>query len=115
MIFAVAHQGVGRGMWRDRSECSGACNPMVPWNNAPAFFSPKPCIVRKGLGVELLVFSDFLWCYLLIAFQHGQEGLLGDIDIAHGLHAFLARLLFLKQLSLPGNITTVTFRGDILS
>ena len=50
---------------------------------------------------------------LLVQFENGHEGTLGNIDIAHGLHAFFTSFLFFQQFSLTRNITTITLGGHV--
>ena len=38
---------------------------------------------------------------------------MGDVDFAEGFHLRFSFLLFFKEFALSGNITTVTFRGDV--
>src|SRR5438045_887997 len=47
--------------------------------------------------------------------QHGQEGLLRDVDAAHALHPLLAFLLLLEQLALAGDVAAVALRDDVLA
>src|SRR5688500_14018625 len=53
-----------------------------------------------------------LW--LLIHFEDCQERFLWDLYAAHFLHALLAFLLLLEQLSFSRDITAVTLRNHIL-
>jgi hypothetical protein len=39
--------------------------------------------------------------------QHGEEGLLRDLDVPDHLHALLAFLLLLEQLALAGDVAAV--------
>src|SRR5688572_6650870 len=47
--------------------------------------------------------------------QHRQERLLGDLDASHALHALLAFLLLLEQLSLARDVAAVTLGEHILA
>src|SRR5215207_6804269 len=47
--------------------------------------------------------------------EHGQEGLLGHLDLPHLLHALLARFLLLEQLSLAGHVAAVALGDDVLA
>jgi len=59
-----------------------------------------------ALPLPLVGFLVALCCFrgkcvlanLLFRLQHRQKGLLGDLDITHGLHPFFARLLLFQQL-----------------
>ena len=51
----------------------------------------------------------------LVGLQYRQEGLLRYFDVTYHLHPLLTFLLLLKQLSLPGDIASVTLRRYILS
>ena len=62
--------------------------------------------VGSRSGCDSAVFSNL---------QHGQEGLLRDLDLSNLLHALLAGLLFLQQFALARDIATVTLRRHILA
>src|SRR2546428_4839350 len=47
--------------------------------------------------------------------QHGEEGLLWDLDRSHHLHALLAFLLLLEELLLPRDVTAVALGEHILA
>src|SRR3954465_9107681 len=47
--------------------------------------------------------------------EHGQERLLGNLDTADLLHALLAFLLTLEQLSLARDVAAVALRRDVLA
>src|SRR5687768_12955842 len=47
--------------------------------------------------------------------QHRQERLLGDLDASHALHALLAFLLLLEQLSLARDVAAVTLGEHVLA
>src|SRR5579864_7905181 len=47
--------------------------------------------------------------------QHGQEGLLGDIDAANTLHAFLAFFLLFEQLTLARDVAPVALGQNVLT
>lgn len=46
--------------------------------------------------------------------EHSQKGTLGNRDRADHLHPLLSSLLLLEELSLPGDIPSVTFRRHVL-
>ena len=48
--------------------------------------------------------------YLLVGLEHGEEGFLGDFDLADLLHALLAGRLLGQQFALAGNIAAIAFR-----
>src|ERR1700722_3638403 len=48
-------------------------------------------------------------------FEHRQEGLLRNFDLAELLHPLLAFALLLQQLALAGDVPAVALGGDILS
>src|SRR3989304_5556090 len=48
-------------------------------------------------------------------FQRGQECLLGNLHFADLLHSLLPLFLFLEQLALARDITTVALGGHVLS
>src|SRR5690348_14500465 len=48
-------------------------------------------------------------------FQYGQESLLGDVDAADSLHAFLAFFLAFEELSFTRDIATIALREHIFS
>src|SRR5262245_61875217 len=52
---------------------------------------------------------------LTLHLEHRQERFLGNLDGADLLHTALTFLLFLEELALPSNVTSVTFRGDVLA
>src|SRR5687768_13286929 len=52
---------------------------------------------------------------LLFHLQHGKKGLLRYLHPADLLHAFLARLLFFKQLALASNVSTVALGDDVFA
>src|SRR3954470_22966147 len=54
------------------------------------------------------------WIFML-GFKHFDKGFLWNIDRAEGFHALLAFLLFLKELSLSGDVTTVAFGSNVLA
>lgn len=47
--------------------------------------------------------------------QRGEEGFLGDVDLAVGAHPLLAFLLLLQQLLLAGDVAAVAFGGHVLA
>src|SRR4029077_4412929 len=47
--------------------------------------------------------------------EHGEEGLLRDLDRAHHLHPLLAFLLLLEQLALARDVAAVALGGDVLA
>ena len=51
----------------------------------------------------------------LVKFKNCQESLLRHLDIADLLHALLSSLLFLKQLALAADITTIALGCHILT
>ena len=52
---------------------------------------------------------------LLVKFQYGEEGLLGHLHITDLLHALLASLLFLEQLTLTTDVAAIALGRDVLS
>ena len=56
--------------------------------------------LRQGSSVEL---------------EDGEEGFLGDFDVADLLHALLAFLLLLEELALAADVASVALGGDILA
>src|SRR5581483_1608137 len=56
-----------------------------------------------------------LACRLFVHFQHGEEGLLRDLDLADALHALLAFLLFFEQLAFARDVAAVTLRQHVLA
>src|SRR5487761_1988562 len=53
--------------------------------------------------------SIFLPESLIVDLQHGQEGFLGNLDVAHLFHAFLAGLLLFQKLALSADVAAITF------
>src|SRR5688572_27502596 len=47
--------------------------------------------------------------------QHREKRLLGDLHLAHALHAPLAFLLLLEQLSLARDVPAIALREDVLA
>src|SRR4029079_12478445 len=47
--------------------------------------------------------------------EHREEGLLGDLHVAHHLHTLLAFLLFLQELALARDVTAIALGGDVLA
>src|SRR5580700_6607974 len=47
-------------------------------------------------------------------FEHRQEGLLRNFDLAKLLHPLLSLALLLQQLALAGDVSTVALGGDVL-
>src|SRR5438309_881250 len=47
--------------------------------------------------------------------EHGEEGVLGDLDAADLLHALLALLLTLQELALARDVAAVALGGDVLA
>src|SRR3954468_4034585 len=64
---------------------------------------------RGFIGRGLLFLAFFF-----ARFEHGEEGLLRDVDLADRLHALLAFLLLFPELSLAGDVAAVTFGRDVL-
>ena len=55
-------------------------------------------------------------CFLLVPdLQGGEEGLLGQLDVAHALHALFAFLLLFEELALTGNVAAVALGGYVLA
>src|SRR5580700_10525418 len=48
-------------------------------------------------------------------FEHRQEGLLRDLDLAELLHPLLALALLLQELALAGDVSAVALGGDVLA
>src|SRR5690606_19868591 len=53
--------------------------------------------------------------FLSVELKYCQESLLRHLHVANLAHSLLALLLFLKQFSLPGDVTAVAFCGHILA
>ena len=80
--------------------------------------------IRKGQIPRICPFL-LLWdreevcpsnCFLLVPdLQGGEEGLLGQLDVAHALHALFAFLLLFEELALTGNVATVALGGYVLA
>src|SRR5436853_1407575 len=51
----------------------------------------------------------------LVRLEHGQEGLLGDLDLADLLKALLAGGLLGPELALAGDVAAVALGGDVLA
>ena len=51
----------------------------------------------------------------LVVFEHSDKGILGDVNFADSLHLGFSFFLFFEQFALSGNITTVTFGGDVFA
>src|SRR3984885_12368332 len=49
------------------------------------------------------------------AFEHRQEGLLRNFDLAELLHPLLAFALLLQQLALAGDVAAIALGGDVLA
>jgi hypothetical protein len=47
--------------------------------------------------------------------EYRQERFLRNLDIAHLLHTLLTFFLFLKQLSLTRDVTTIALGGNVLA
>ena len=54
------------------------------------------------------------WVFL-VALNHLQKDILGDVDAAALLHARLAALLLLPELHLAGAIATIEVASDVLA
>src|SRR5215470_7320018 len=52
---------------------------------------------------------------LLVEIEHGEEGLLRNLDRADLLHPLLALLLLLEQLALAGDVTAVALGEHVLA
>ena len=52
---------------------------------------------------------------LVVAAEHGQEGLLRDVDVADLAHAALALLLLLEELALARDVAAVALGGHVLA
>ena len=52
---------------------------------------------------------------LLVELQHGEEGLLRDLHIAHLSHPLFASLLLFEEFPFPGDISPVALGRDVLS
>ena len=52
---------------------------------------------------------------LFVYFEDGVEGVLGDFDAAHGLHALLALFLLLEELALSRDVTAVALGSDVFA
>ena len=62
----------------------------------------------------MLTYAFVALCFgKLIQLQYREEGFLGDLYITDLPHSLLAFLLFLQQLSFPGDIAAIAFGGDI--
>src|SRR5438105_12862722 len=59
----------------------------------------------RGLGMAASV---------LVHPQHGHEGLLRNLDVAHALHALLSLSLLLEQLPFARHVSAVALRDDVL-
>src|ERR1051325_5671311 len=93
------------GSWRAPSVASTRAHQRAPTKTAAAG-SPVAAVHPKAL---LLVLTGVL------SGQCGDEGLLRDLDPAHGLHPLLAFLLLLQQLALPRDVTAVALGQDVLA
>ena len=51
----------------------------------------------------------------LVQFEHGEEGLLRNLDVTDLLHALLTLLLLLEELALTRHVTTVTLGRHVLA
>src|SRR3954451_10095978 len=71
-----------------------------------------PARCGEKAGGEILALRP--WIFML-GFKHFDKGFLWNIDRAEGFHALLALLLFLKELSLSGDVTTVAFGSNVLA
>src|SRR5258706_4593067 len=65
------------------------------------------------LSLAFSAFSAFQ-PWLLFHLKDGEERLLRDFDVAHLLHALLARLLLLEQLPLAGDVAAVALGEHVL-
>lgn len=52
---------------------------------------------------------------LVSGLEDADEGVLGDADFAEGFHLGFALLLLLEEFALSGDVTAVTFGGDVLA
>src|SRR5271155_2167206 len=48
-------------------------------------------------------------------FEDGEEGFLGDVDLAHSLHAFFAFFLFFEEFALAGNVAAVALGENVFA
>ena len=48
-------------------------------------------------------------------FQDGEEGFLGDVDLADALHAVFAFFLFFKEFAFAGNVSAIAFGEHIFA
>ena len=48
-------------------------------------------------------------------FENGEEGFLGDVDLADALHAAFAFFLFFEEFAFAGNVATITFGENVLA
>ena len=58
------------------------------------------------MGRRNLIFADF---------EDGEEGLLGDVDLADALHALFAFFLLFEELALAGDVAAVAFGDDVFA
>src|SRR5580704_9188060 len=65
--------------------------------------------LRGGLG------RGISGALLLVHLEHGHEGLLGNLHVAHPFHAALALALLLEQLALSRDVPAVAFGKHILA
>src|SRR5678815_2148674 len=74
----------------------------------------KCLLARRGKNAGGKFLTLRPWMFML-GFQHLDKGFLWDIDRAEGFHPLLALLLFLEELSLSCDVTTVAFGGYVLA
>src|SRR6202040_1985895 len=48
-------------------------------------------------------------------FEDGEEGFLGDVDLADALHALFSFFLFFEKFTFAGNVTAVAFGEDVFA
>src|SRR5262249_25127901 len=48
-------------------------------------------------------------------FQDGEEGFLGDVDLAYALHAAFAFFLFLEEFAFAGDVSAVAFGENVFA
>src|SRR5262249_1675863 len=71
---------------------------------------------RTETSCYWISFCNFCaWLWLLIHFEHGQEGFLRNLDAPNFLHPLLAFFLLLEQLSFARDVAAVTLRNHVLA
>ena len=70
--------------------------------------------VLKVSGVQKICTCD-ADLVVLIQFEDGEEGFLGDFDVADLFHTFLAAFLFLEQFALTAHVAAVTLGKHVLA